>query len=107
MDLLSASPDEEFRWTHILKGGICFPLCIVFTADRNLGVGLRYVRGFFFLETSWMKRLNYHHLQDPARPIRLPEFTTSALIRFRSSRRGAPSNIVLNVVCATVGRWLV
>ena len=85
VDPLSASPNEELRWPHISKDGIRFPLCVVFTADHDLGVGLNYIHGFV-LATSWMKHLNYHHLQDQARPkpvkLTLIEFTEGALPPF-------------------------
>ena len=47
VDLLSASPDEELRWTYILKDDICLLLCVVSAADHNLAVVLRYVPGLF------------------------------------------------------------
>jgi hypothetical protein len=42
VDLLSASPNEELCWTHILKEDIRFPLCVAFAVDHNLAVVLRY-----------------------------------------------------------------
>ena len=48
--LLSASLDEELRWTHNSRDDICFPLCVVFAADHNLGVILSYI--WFLSDTT-------------------------------------------------------
>lgn len=110
VDPLSASPNEELRWPHISKDGIRFPLCVVFTADHDLGVGLNYIHGFV-LATSWMKHLNYHHLQDQARPnlssLRCLSSQKARFIRFRSSPSWGFLKSRLGVVCATVGQCLV
>src|SRR6266850_747352 len=64
VDLLSASPNEELCWTHILKEDIRFPLCVAFAVDHNLAVVLRYGTGFL---TYHLRMQHLNPWQDPAR----------------------------------------
>ena len=92
-----------------MKDDICLSLCIVFAADHNLAVVLRYIVDFFLIST-WMKRVIYHHLQDPAVDqhgsfvkLTFLKFTTGALhpLSFKATV-GLPSNLVVDVVYAPV-----
>jgi len=79
-----------------------FPLCVVSAVGHKLAAVLRYIPGFF-LAPSWMKCLNYHHLQDLARlTCQADKFRTGALHPLSFKPVALPSNLVLNAAYASV-----